>query len=71
MHGQEPGTSPQVPFNISSQDKAVKLNNQVEKLDPVTVKELQDVVRTNIFAVSKKHALTRFILDTNKEALRT
>ena len=58
LHGQElPGTSlPGAAQTVSSQDKADKTEQpEVEKLDPVTVKELQDVVRTNIFAVSKRN----------------
>ena len=58
LHGQElPGTSlPGAATTVSSQDKADKTEQpEVEKLDPVTVKELQDVVRTNIFAVSKRN----------------
>ena len=58
LHGQElPGTSlPGAATTVSSQDKADKTERtEVEKLDPVTIKELQDVVRTNIFAVSKRN----------------
>ena len=56
--GQElPGTSlPGAATTVTPQDKDDKTEQpEAEKLDPVTVKELQDVVRTNIFAVSKRN----------------